>query len=340
MKSGSKAPLRIGLAGGGTDVSPYCDLYGGEVLNAAISLYASCTVTDNDSLNFIFKHDQLDPITLSINEEPVFTDHVYDLHWGVVARIRKAFGKFETGLTIETLVDAPLGSGLGTSSTLVVSILGAVLHHLGIHLSKKELASLAFSIEREDLRHPGGRQDQYAACFGGINSIRFETNGEVIIEPIKASQRFIEFLRENLMLYYTSHSRYSGKIIEEQISHVKDKAHQPLEAMHLLKNQSGLMKLAFESENYSEIVQLIDAGFREKKKMASGITNERIEDIYSTAMKAGALAGKISGAGGGGFMVFCVPPDSVDKVREALLTFGGTAFSFHFDQQGLTTWSE
>lgn len=340
MKSGSKAPLRIGLAGGGTDVSPYCDLFGGEVLNAAITLYARCTVTDNDSLNFIFKHDQQEPITVSIHEEPVFSDHVYDLHWGVVARIGKAFGKFQKGLTIETLVDVPLGSGLGTSSTLVVAILGAIMHHRGLHLTKKELASLAFSIEREDLQHPGGRQDQYAACFGGINSMRFQTNGEVIIEPVKASRAFIEFLRENLMLYYTSHSRYSGKIIEEQISHVRDSVEQPLEAMHLLKKQSGLMKLAFESENYREIVELIDSGFREKKKMASGITNERIEHIYSAAREAGALAGKISGAGGGGFMVFCVPPGSVVKVREALLTFGGIEFSFHFDQEGLTTWSE
>jgi D-glycero-alpha-D-manno-heptose-7-phosphate kinase len=340
MKSGSKAPLRIGLAGGGTDVSPYCDLFGGKVLNAAITLYARCTVTDNESLNFIFKHDHQEPLIISIFEEPSFTDGVYDLHWGVVARISNAFGKFEKGLTIETMVDVPMGSGLGTSSTLVVAILGAVMHHRGIHLSKKELASLAFSIEREDLQHPGGRQDQYAACFGGINSMRFETNGDVVIEPVKTSGRFIEYLRENLMLYYTSHSRYSGKIIEDQIAHVREGVQQPLEAMHLLKKQSGLMKLAFESGNYREIVELIDAGFREKKKMASGITNERIELIYKAAMKAGALAGKISGAGGGGFMVFCVPPVSVARVREALLTFEGTEFSFHFDQEGLTTWNE
>jgi D-glycero-alpha-D-manno-heptose-7-phosphate kinase len=340
MKSGSKAPLRIGLAGGGTDVSPYCDLFGGKVLNAAITLYANCTVTDNYSLNFVFKHDHLEQVTVPIHDEPVFTDQVYDLHKGVVARIGKAFGKFEKGITIETRVDVPLGSGLGTSSTLVVSILGAVLHHRGIHISKKELAAMAFSIEREDLHHPGGRQDQYAACFGGINSMRFETNGEAIIEPVNASQAFIDFLQENLMLYYTSHSRYSGKIIEEQISHVKDRDQQQLEAMHVLKKQSDLMKNAFKSENYPEIIELIDSGFREKKKMASGITNNRIENIYTAARKAGALAGKISGAGGGGFMVFCVPPGSVVKVREALLTFGGTEFSFHFDQKGLNTWSE
>ncbi len=340
MTAKAKAPLRIGLAGGGTDVSPYSDLFGGEVLNAAISLYAHATVNSKDADIFTFQHDDLDPVSFPLNREIGLAGDQYDLHAGVVNRFLKLFGNFSNGICIETAVDVPLGSGLGTSSTLIVSIIGALLEYRGIIMDKKDIAALACSIEREDLQHAGGKQDQYAACLGGVNTLKFLPNGEVMVEPILTSTTFMEQLQDNLLLFYTSHNRHSSRIIEEQISHVKNRDREPMEAMHLLKDQSRQLRLAFEREDYRSIAALIDQGFALKKKMATGITNEKIEKIYDAAKGAGALAGKISGAGGGGFMIFCISNSTVSKVREALLNFTGREYQFHFDRDGLTTWRE
>jgi D-glycero-alpha-D-manno-heptose-7-phosphate kinase len=340
MTARSKAPLRLGLAGGGTDVSPYCDLFGGEVVNAAISLYAHATVSGNDTKQFIFQHEELEPVNFTLNQVIHPLGDQYDLHAGVVNRFLRQYGVFNGGISIETKVDAPLGSGLGTSSTLIVSIVGALLEYLGIKPDKKSIAALACSIERADLKHAGGKQDQYAACFGGINSMQFLPGGEVNVEPIITSTAFVDLLQKNLLLYYTSHNRYSAKIIEEQILHVQQRDHEPLMAMHVLKEQSRLLKQAFEQEDYKTLASLVDQGFGHKKKMASGISNEWIEKIYDAAKQAGALAGKISGAGGGGFMIFCVSPDTINNVRKALLNFTGREYQFHFDRDGLTTWRE
>lgn len=340
MTAKAKAPLRIGLAGGGTDISPYCDIFGGEVVNAAISLYARAMVKPTVANIFTFTHDDLDPVSFPLNKPITLSGGPYDLHAGVVNRFLKHYGNFAGGISIETTVDVPLGSGLGTSSTLIVSIVGVLHEYLGITADKKDIAALACSIEREDLEHAGGKQDQYAACFGGINTIKFLQGGEVQLEPITSSEAFMDQFQENLLLFYTNHNRHSSRIIEEQIRHVENRDLDPLEAMHQLKEQSRLLRLAIEREDYGAIALLIDQGFTQKKKMASGITNEWIDRIYDTVKEAGALAGKISGAGGGGFMIFCVSSSTVGKVREALLNFAGREYHFHFDRDGLTTWRE
>jgi D-glycero-alpha-D-manno-heptose-7-phosphate kinase len=340
MTAKAKAPLRIGLAGGGTDVSPYCDLFGGEVVNAAISLYAHTMVTSTETDQFTFRHDDHDPVSFPLNKVITLSGDQYDLHAGVVNRFLRQYGNFSGGISIETTVDVPLGSGLGTSSTLIVSIVGALLEYLGITVDKKDIAALACSIERQDLQHAGGKQDQYAACFGGINTIKFLPGGGVQLEPIITSKIFMDQFRRNLLLFYTNHNRHSTRIIEEQIKHVEKGDREPVEAMHQLKDQSRLMRLAFEREDYVSIALLIDQGFAQKKKMAAGITSGWINNIYDTAKKAGALAGKISGAGGGGFMIFCVSSSTVGKVREALLNFTGREYHFHFDCDGLITWRE
>ncbi|HLO82937.1 MAG TPA: hypothetical protein VK166_18365, partial [Chitinophagaceae bacterium] len=178
------------------------------------------------------------------------------------------------------------------------------------------------------------------ACLGGLNTLEFLPNGEVSVDPVIVSRKFLDEFQQNLILYYTSHNRHSGKIIEEQILHVQQRDPGPVEAMHQLKKQSRQLRAAFLREDYGAIASLIDKGFGHKKKMASGITNDRIDSIYKAAKEAGALAGKISGAGGGGFMIFCVSPGTAENVRKALLNFAGREFHFHFDSEGLTTWRE
>ncbi len=340
MISKAKAPLRIGLAGGGTDVSPYCDLFGGEVVNAAISLYAWAAVRPIEGDDIILKHEDLEPVRFPLNQQLVPRGDLYDLHAGVVNRFIKDYGDFGESIILETKVDVAVGSGLGTSSTLIIAMIGALLDHKGITLDKMDIAALACSIERNDLKHVGGKQDQYAACFGGLNTLKFLPDGEVIIDPVIISEKFLVQFQQNLILFYTSHNRHSGKIIEEQIQHVQQADPEPLEAMHQLKKQSRQLMEAFAREDYGTIASLIDKGFGYKKKMAKGITNEKIDSIYTAAMKAGALAGKISGAGGGGFMIFCVTTSTADNVRKALLNFAGREYTFQFDREGLTTWRE
>ncbi|HLO80373.1 MAG TPA: hypothetical protein VK166_05425, partial [Chitinophagaceae bacterium] len=161
MVSKAKAPLRLGLAGGGTDVSPYCDLFGGEVVNAAISLYAYASVTSIKEELIIFRHEDLEPVQYTLTSHILPRGDQYDLHAGVLNRFLKEYGDLDRGINLATKVDVEMGSGLGTSSTLIVAMLGALLEYKGISLDKKEIAALACSIERHDLQHVGGKQDQY-----------------------------------------------------------------------------------------------------------------------------------------------------------------------------------
>src|SRR5882672_544804 len=326
----SKAPLRIGLAGGGTDVSPYSDLYGGAILNATISLYANATI---EPLN----EDIIILEALDRNEEQRFDwdkklplDGKLDLLKGVYNRIQKDYQFPLAGFKLSTFVDAPAGSGLGTSSTLVVAIIGAFAEMLRLPLGEYDIAHLAYEVERNDLKMAGGKQDQYAATFGGVNYMEFLSEEKVIVNPLRVKQQYLFELENNLLLYYTSTSRESAKIIEKQSQNVVDKKAKSIEAMHQLKHQAQLMKEALLKGRIHEIGEILDFGFRQKLQMAEGISNPLIEELYESAKKAGATGGKISGAGGGGFMTFYCPAISKYPVQEALKTFGGYCQPYRF----------
>ena len=338
----SKAPLRIGLAGGGTDVSPYSDLYGGAILNATLSLYAHATIEPLPENTIILqgvdrKEDQrfeggTDMAALPINGK-------LDLLKGVYNRIRKEYGQPASGFRLSTFVDAPAGSGLGTSSTLVVAIIGVFAEMLRLPLGEYDIAHLAYDIERKDLQMAGGKQDQYAATFGGVNYMEFYGDDQVIVNPLRVKQQYLFELENNLLLYYTATSRESAKIIEKQSQNVVDKKEKSIEAMHQLKLQAQRMKEALLKGRIHEIGEILDFGFRQKQQMAEGISNPFIDDIYEQAKKAGATGGKISGAGGGGFMTFYCPAISKYKVMEVLSGLGGHCQSYQFTNHGLTSWT-
>jgi D-glycero-alpha-D-manno-heptose-7-phosphate kinase len=335
----SKAPLRIGLAGGGTDVTPYCDIYGGSILNATISLYATTHIeqTETNTISF-FAADRDEYVTINKDDEIVF-DGKLDLLKGVYKRIINDYGAINKGLNITTSVDAPAGSGLGTSSTLVVSLVGAFVEMLKLPLGEYEIANYAYSIEREDLKLAGGKQDQYAATFGGINYMEFKKDNHVIVNPLRIKQEYLQELENNLILFYTSTSRESANIIKKQQSNVLSNKNSSIEAMHLLKEQSIQMKEALLRGNLDEIGHILDFGFEQKKKMAENISNTLIEDIYNTAKMAGASGGKISGAGGGGFMIFYCPNTTRYNVVKELSKFNGNVKQYNFTKNGLTSWS-
>ncbi len=335
----SKAPLRIGLAGGGTDVSPYCDIYGGAILNATISLYAYASIETLDTpVAVIEAMDRNEKVEHDLAETlPI--DGNLDLAKGVYNHIVKVYGKVPSGFKLTTSVDAPAGSGLGSSSTLMVAILGAFREWMQLPLSEYDIAHMAYQIERVELKMAGGKQDQYAATFGGVNFMEFYGDDTVVVNPLRIKDKYLYELENNLLLYFTATSRLSSTIIEAQSKNVTDKNEKSIEAMHQLKEQARMMKDALLRGKVDEIGSILDYGFRFKKQMATGISNSAMDELYETALKAGATGGKISGAGGGGFMMFYCPGNNHYKVREALSSFGGDFNRFQFTEHGLSTWT-
>ncbi|GET29894.1 dehydrogenase [Prolixibacter sp. SD074] len=335
----SKAPLRIGLAGGGSDVSPYSDLYGGAILNATISMYAYATIEPrNDGKIVLNAIDKGEYLTLTSIKQ-LSIDGRLDLLKGIYNRVVRDFSKEPLSFTLTTFVDAPPGSGLGSSSTLVAAVLGAFTEWLKLPLGEYDIAQLAYAIERVDLNQAGGKQDQYAATFGGVNFMEFYKEDKVIVNPLRISQRVLDELAFNLVLYYTETSRLSSTIIEQQRENVTKNNISSIEAMHNIKRQAILMKEALLKSNLDQVGKILDFGWQNKKKMAEGISNPQIDEIYATALKAGATGGKISGAGGGGFMFFYCPGNTRYQVVERLLKFGGQVKRYGFTKHGLSTWT-
>lgn len=336
----SKAPLRIGLAGGGTDVSPYSDLFGGAILNATISLFAHASIEltpENNEIS-IMAADRNERLSYPVSHTlPI--DGKLDLAKGVYNRIVKDYNLKPQSFKITTYVDAPAGSGLGTSSTLVVAILGAFVEWLKLPLGEYDIAHYAYEIERHDLNLAGGKQDQYAATFGGFNFMEFYADDKVIVNPLRIKSKIVQELENNLVLFYTDTSRESAKIIEKQSQNVKENNEKSIEAMHHLKEQAQMMKEALLIGKIHQIGKILDYGFEHKKQMANGISNPHIDEIYKSAIESGATGGKISGAGGGGFMIFYCPNTSRYAVIDTLQKFGGKVNNYQFIDQGLTTWT-
>jgi D-glycero-alpha-D-manno-heptose-7-phosphate kinase len=334
----SRAPLRIGLAGGGTDVSPYSDIYGGAILNSTVSMYAYGFIEPWDNEKIVFHAaDRNETLEFDLTEElPI--DGNLDLVKGVYNRIVREFTKKPLSFRLTTFVDAPPGSGLGSSSTLAVAALGAFTEWLQLPLGEYDIAKIAFEVERIELGMAGGKQDQYAATFGGFNFMEFHEENEVIVNPLRLRDDTVRELEHNLLLYYTDTSRVSSEIIEDQRASVEKKEEKPVEAMHKLKEQAVMMKEALLSGEVNAIGKILNFGWEHKKQLASSISNPMIDEIYDIAMNAGATGGKISGAGGGGFMTLYCPLNTRYKVFEALEAYNGSFRQFQFTKNGLTTW--
>ena len=334
----SKAPLRLGLAGGGSDVSPYSDIYGGLVLNATINLYAYCTIEETDdkaiTINSIdSKCHESYPVTSSLE-----IDGKAILIKGVYNRIIKDFQIAPRGFKITTYNDAPAGSGLGTSSTMVVCILKAFVEWLSLPLGDYEIARLAYEIERIDLGLSGGKQDQYAAAFGGFNYMEFLQNDIVIVNPLKIKRWIIDELEASMLLYFTGASRESAKIIDEQKKNTSEGKNDAIEAMHQIKQSAIDMKLAILKGDVDGFADILRTAWENKKKMATHITNPMIQEAMDAAMSSGAKAGKVSGAGGGGFIMFVVEPTRKKEVEKALSNLGGFVMPFQFTEGGAHGW--
>jgi len=335
----ARAPLRLGLAGGGTDVSPYADLHGGAVMNATIDryIYATVALTDDEMVE-VESHD-LGLIARLPAMLPLPLEGTLDLHRAIYNRVMRDFcGGRAMGMRIATFSEAPAGSGLGSSSTLVVAVLQAMTELLGLPLGEYDVAHLAYVIEREDLGLAGGRQDQYAATFGGFNFMEFRDRDTVIVNPLRIRRDVITELESQTILCFTGVSRQSATIIAEQSRNVQQGSVKSIEAMHRLKVSAAEMKEALLKGDLTGVARTLHAGWTSKRDMAAGISNSLIEEALEAAIAAGATAGKVSGAGGGGFIMFLAP---IEKRRAVIAALGARSFraeTVRYTSEGATAW--
>ncbi len=335
----SKAPLRLGLAGGGTDVSPYSEQFGGTVLNATIDKYAYCTIEVTDNNQIVLFNADTEEYFESPAESFLENEDNLQLHRGVYNRIIKDYNQGKPlSFKMTTYSDALAGSGLGSSSTLVVTMLNAFVEWLNLPFGEYDIAHLAYEIERHDLGLSGGKQDQYAATFGGFNFMEFYAEDRVTVNPLRVKSWIVNELEASMVLYFTGISRESAKIIDEQTSNVDKNNQQSIAAMHQLKSDALVIKEALLKGDIRKFASYIGKSWEAKKMMAHSITNETIDLIYQESLKAGALAGKITGAGGGGFMMLIVEPPAKMKVIKHLENFTGEVVKFHFTNQGTVGW--
>ncbi len=331
----ARAPLRLSFGGGGTDVSPYADTRGGCVLNATISRYVYGTLVPKSERSIGFRSFDYGTVVYWTEEAHFGFDGQMDLAKGVLKRFE--LDKLRSdGFDLFVHADAPPNSGLGSSSTFTVALIGLFRELLGLPITSAGMAKLAYDIERNDVGIKGGRQDQYAAAFGGFNFMEFHGE-EVTVTPLRLSDFLVNELEYNLLLCYIG-SRETQPIIENQMESTKAENAEPLAAMDKTKEIAIEMKRMLLRGDLDCFGEMLHESWVHKKKTAPGITTPRIDELYEEAQKAGAIGGKITGAGGGGHLLLYCPFNKRHIVRERLSVMGTRATDFRFDASGMQTW--
>lgn len=336
----ARAPLRLGLFGGGTDLSPYCDEYGGVVINSTIDKYAYVTIKDRKDKKIVFKAEDIKiREEFSINQLAESKTKL-QLHKTIyLYMIKKYNNNIDIPLTVNSFCEVPPGSGLGSSSTLVVTILKAFIEYFDVGLDDYQISRLAYEFERVRCKISGGKQDQYAATFGGFNLMEFFDNNRVVVTPLRIKNWILCEFEASLILYFTGASRDSSNIIKDQISQYKSHTSSTLENMHLIKKETYLFKELLLKGDFENMANSIRKSWLSKKMTSQKISNENIDHIYESAINKGALAGKVSGAGGGGFMWFIVNPEKKIDVMNTLKEFGGFVSNCKFTEKGCESWT-
>ncbi|GBD32977.1 D-glycero-alpha-D-manno-heptose 7-phosphate kinase [bacterium HR33] len=330
----AKAPLRISFAGGGTDVSPFVDREGGCVLSATINRYAHGALRPRRDRSV--KIQALDfniSVAYEVDQAPPY-DGKLDLAKAAIRRICPDLG---SGLDLYLHADVPPGSGLGSSSTMVVTLVALLKEHLNLPLTEYEIADLAYQIERVELGIKGGYQDQYAAAFGGFNFIEFE-GGRATVNPLRIKADIINELEANLMLVYAGAPRLSAHIIDDQVARYERGEQQSVENLRKIKALTYEMKDALLTGRLTRFAELLHEEWMAKRMLSPKIATDYLDEIYETARKLGAIGGKLSGAGGGGFMQLYCPFDRKHRIAERLKEMGCTVSDVAFTQQGVQTW--
>ncbi len=328
-----RAPLRISFGGGGTDVAPFCVEKGGAILGSTINKYAYCSIVPRENDEIIVHSLDFD-MTVKYHAKE---NYVYDGSLDLVKAALKRMN-IRQGCEVYLQCDAPPGSGLGTSSTVMVALLRAMAKWKGEEPDGYALANLAYEVEREELGIAGGFQDQYAATFGGFNFIEFHGKNNVVVNPLRIRKEIIQELEYNLLLCYTGNIHVSANIIKDQVNNYENKNTDAIEAMSNVKALAYAMKDELLKGNLHSFGRLLDYGWQSKKKMSSKITNPQIDELYDTAIKAGALGGKLLGAGGGGYLLMYCPYNIKHKVAAKMEEAGGQLADWNFELRGSSAW--
>jgi D-glycero-alpha-D-manno-heptose-7-phosphate kinase len=329
----ARAPLRLSFCGGGTDVSPYPEEHGGMVLSATINQYAYASLRPRRDSRLTIASLDYDVVAKYDHPRRVRLDGNLDLIKAAVKAL-----KVRRGADLWVHSDAPPGSGLGSSSTMVVALIGVLSRWLGRALSGYEIAELAYRIERVDLGLAGGRQDQYAATFGGFNFIEFHRDGTVV-NPLRIGADVIQELEYRLLLCYMGQTRQSARIIERQTSAYREGKTPVVDALHRLKAETVEMKKALLLGQVDAVGELLHEAWENKKHLDESISNSHVDQLYRLARREGAIGGKMPGAGGGGYFLFLTRFDRKHRVAAALEKRGGQVVPFQFERRGLTTWA-
>lgn len=312
-------------------MEPFCSAQGGAIIGSTINKYAYCSIIPRADDQIVVHSLDFD-MTVKYNTKE---NYVYDGKLDLVTASLKAM-EIKEGCEVYLQCDAPPGSGLGTSSTVMVALLTAMAKWKGIQMDPYAMADLAYGVERVDLKITGGFQDQYAATFGGFNFIEFHGRNDVVVNPLRVRRDIINELQYNLLLCYTGNIHVSAKIIEDQVSNYKKP--DAFDAMCEVKALSYAIKDELLKGNLHNFGKLLDYGWQSKKRMSSKITNPQIDALYDEAKKAGALGGKLLGAGGGGFLLMYCPYNMKHKVAASMEAAGGQILDWNFELRGAQSW--
>lgn len=327
----SKTPVRIAFGGGGTDVEPYTTEYGGFVLNTTINLYFRSILSQrNDNLIRIFSSDTFTTYeykTLKILEKEHRID---DLVKAIIYLMNPL-----SGMDVFLHGEAPKRAGLGASASLSTSLIAGILELQHNKIDIKNIAELAYKVETEILQNAGGRQDQYAAVFGGINEIKFLGGENVKINKLKLSTSFERKLEKNLILFYTGEPHVSGSMVEKQInSYITDKS-KAKNSLDKLKEIAYNMKDALNSEDFEIFGQLLTEDWNEKTKFNPYLTTDYMRALNKIVMEKGGIGGRVCGAGGGGCMIWLIQPKNRNQVLSSLNNNSGKIIDYDFVKKGL-----
>ena len=318
----SRTPFRVTLGGGGTDLPSYYEKFGGFIFSFGLSKYMYVSVNSPSVDNFI---------RLKYSKSEKVMDYRELEHEIARACLEKT--NILSKIEVSSIADIPAGSGLGSSSVYTVGLLNALYAHKKEYLSLASLAEIACEIEMDILKKPMGKQDQYLAAFGGFTVMEIDKSGKVSNYQVDLSASLIKELNRNIMIFYTGKQRLNKGILSEQDKSTKKNKKFVLDSLHYIKDSGYKILEIVKSENIHQLGLMFDEHWDHKKRLSSGISNKRFDDIYNVAKSNGALGGKISGAGGGGFFTFYCEKNH-HQLRKAMLQEGLVELDYTFDFDG------
>lgn len=318
----SRAPVRITLGGGGTDIPSYYSQYGGFVLAGAINKYLYAAVNRAFGSSLLLTYSEIEKV-----------EHIRQIKHNIAREALRLLG-VKNHIEIVSMADVPAGTGLGSSGSFAVSLLKALHVYKNESVSPYQLAEEACKLEIEILKAPVGKQDQYMAVFGGVTSLAFAKNGKVTVKPVRIKTKDLKRLEENILLFYTGIVRKSASILKEEDQKIRENYAPNIEALHEIKKIAFETKEAVESGNLDRFGELLNLHWQTKKKLSKKVSSVFLDECYETALKNGALGGKIMGAGGGGFFLFYHPGKDKSKLVRAMVKKGLQPMPFRFDFEG------